>query len=501
MPEADDIQLLRNFAEQRSEAAFAELVRRHVNLVYSCAFRQTGNAHQAEEITQAVFIILARKAASLGRKTILSGWLYQTARLTAANFLRTERRRVFREQEAHMQALLNDPPTDDAWPRIAPLLDGAMAELGARDRDAVVLRFFNEKSLAEVGVALGTSEDAAKMRVSRALEKLRKLFLRRGVSLTTTSIAGALAANAVQAAPAKLALGVATAAGGGAVVAVSTLTLVKGVVNLVTISKLQLGAISAVGVAGLVMPLVLEHRANTRLRAENLALREHSQPSQAASATPAMAAIDSEESERQRRERAELLRLRGEIGRLRAAEEELAKLRAAVPSSGRTSSAANATPAVTELPKESWMDSGFATPQAALQTRGWAVLNANRERFKESVLITDGAKKLLEAMLEGMIAGSPDPEKARQQIRDNGLSLEDGILFPMIAEHQQKGYAGYRVLSQQSPSANETVFEVETAMASGKAKTETLKFQQVHGDWKVVVDEVQVQAELAKGRK
>lgn len=500
MPEADDTQLLRDYAERQSEAAFAELVRRHVNLVYSCALRQTGNAHQAEEITQAVFIILARKTASLGRKTILSGWLYQTARLTAANFLRTERRRAFREQEAHMQSLLNDPSTDDAWPRIAPLLDDAMTELGARDRNAVVLRFFNGKSLTEVGAILGVSEDAAKMRIHRALEKLRRFFLRRGATLTTASIAGALTANAVQAAPAALASGVATVAGGGAVVTVSTLTLVKGVLNLVTISKLQLGAISAVVVAGLVTPLVIEHRANVRLRAENLELREQSQQRPEAGASPAVAAPDPDEQERQRRERVELLRLRGEVGRLRAVEQELAKLRATSSQSGRATPP-SVTPAVADLPKESWTDAGFATPQAALQTRGWAVLNANRERFKESVLITDGAKKLLEAMLEGMIVGSPDPEKARQQIRENGLSLEDGILFPMIAEHQQKGYAGYRVLSQQSPSAKEAVFEVETAMASGKPKTETLKFQQVNGDWKVVVDEAQVQAEFAKGRK
>lgn len=501
MPEADDIQLLRDYADQQSETAFAELVRRHVNLVYSCAFRQTGNAHQAEEITQAVFIILARKAASLTGKTILSGWLYHTARLTAANFLRTERRRAAREQEAQMQSLCNEPSASDPWPRIAPVLEDVMAELGDRDRDAVVLRFFNGKSLAEIGAVLGTSEDAAKMRVNRALEKLRKLFLRRGVTLTTTSIAGALAANAVQAAPATLVLGVATAAGGGVAVAASTLTLAKGVVNLVTISKLQLGAISAVVVAGLVTPLVLEHRVNARLRAENLALREQSQQTQEVSAPPSVATLDAEELERQQRERAELLRLRGEIGRLRAAEQELARLRAAAAQAGSTAALPTTPPTVTELPKESWTDAGFSTPQAALQTRGWAVLNANRERFKESVFITDGARKLLEAMLDGMIVGSPDPEKARQQIRENGLSLEDGILFPMIAEHQQKGYAGYRVLSQQSPTTTEAVFEIETAMTSGKPKTETLKFQQINGGWKVVVDEAQVQAELAKARK
>src|SRR6185295_404956 len=107
MTETEDIQLVREFAERQSEAAFGELVRRHVNLVYSVALRQTANSHHAEEITQAVFIILARKAGSLGRKTILSGWLYQTARLTAANFLRTERRRAVREQEAYMQSLTN----------------------------------------------------------------------------------------------------------------------------------------------------------------------------------------------------------------------------------------------------------------------------------------------------------------------------------------------------------------------------------------------------------
>src|SRR6185295_5672350 len=106
MHETDDIELLRQYAEEQSEAAFETLVKRHVNLVYSAAQRSVDNGHQAEEITQAVFIILARKARSLRRGTILSGWLYQTARLTAANFRRSEIRRAQREQEAHMQSVL-----------------------------------------------------------------------------------------------------------------------------------------------------------------------------------------------------------------------------------------------------------------------------------------------------------------------------------------------------------------------------------------------------------
>jgi len=174
MPELEDITLLKQFAKNGSEPAFAELVSRHVNLVYSTALRNVGDAHAAQEIAQAVFIILARKANSLSMHTVLSGWLYQTTRLTAANYLRTEIRRQKREQEAYMQSLTNETEAE-VWRQIAPQLDDAMARLGDRDRNAIVLRFFENKNLREVGVALGASEDAAKMRVNRALEKLRKI--------------------------------------------------------------------------------------------------------------------------------------------------------------------------------------------------------------------------------------------------------------------------------------------------------------------------------------
>ena len=145
MRELDDISLLRRYAEQNSEEAFAELVSRHVNKVYSVALRHTQNLHQAEEITQAVFVILASKAGRLGKRVVLSGWLYQTARLTAITFIRSEVRRVRREREAHMQNLLNEKESD-LWPQIAPLLDAAMSGLNEADRVAVVLRFFDGKS-------------------------------------------------------------------------------------------------------------------------------------------------------------------------------------------------------------------------------------------------------------------------------------------------------------------------------------------------------------------
>lgn len=253
MAEPDDHQLLAQFAQEHSEPAFAALAGRYVNLVYSVALRQTGNPSAAEEITQAVFIILARKAASLGPKTILSGWLYQTTRLTAANYRRTEFRRARREQEAYMLSALNEshPEADDAWQRIAPLLDDALGRLGERDRNAIVLRFFENKSLGEVGAALGASEDAAKMRVNRALEKLRKMFGKRGVTLTAALIAGAVSANSVQAAPVGLAVTAAAAAAKGTLLSATIAGLVKGTMKTITWVKLKFAA--GIGVAVLLV--------------------------------------------------------------------------------------------------------------------------------------------------------------------------------------------------------------------------------------------------------
>src|ERR1017187_6120622 len=236
----DDHELLAEYARTESEAAFAVLVARYVNLVHSAAWRFTGNPHHAEEITQAVFIILARKAGGLRRGTVLSGWLYQTARLTAANFVKGEIRRQRREQEAYMQSILTEPEPA-AWEQIAPLLDEAMGRLGETDRNAVVLRFFENKTAQEVAAALKLTEAAAHKRVNRALERLRKFFTKRGVTSTVAVIAGAISANSVQAAPAALAKSVTAAAiVKGSVATASTLTLVNGTLKIMTYAKLKL---------------------------------------------------------------------------------------------------------------------------------------------------------------------------------------------------------------------------------------------------------------------
>jgi uncharacterized protein (TIGR03435 family) len=244
----DDLALLQEYARSNSEEAFATLVSRYVNLVYSVALRQVRDAHQAEEITQAVFIILARKADSLGDKTILPGWLCRTARYASANALTIQRRRQHREQEIYMQSTSNEAESmhEETWNQIAPLLDGALEKLGQKDHDALVLRFFEGRNFRKVGAALGASEDAAKMRVNRALEKLRNFFTKRGVSSTTAIIAGTISANSVQAAPVVLAKAVtAVAIAKGAAASGSILILVKGALNLMAWAKAKTTIIGA----------------------------------------------------------------------------------------------------------------------------------------------------------------------------------------------------------------------------------------------------------------
>ena len=229
MQPTDDGVLLRQYAENHSDEAFAALVARHVNLVYSVAVRCVGDPHQAEEVAQVVFILLARKA-QLRHDKALSSWLFQTTRLTASNFVRSETRRHRRELEAHMRSVLNDPG-NDLWPRIAPMLDDAVAELNETDRHAILLRFYEGRNLREVGAALGASEDAAEKRVSRAVEKLRAIFAKRGVTVGTSGLVVVISANAVQAAPVGLAVAISTAAAlaGTAIVTTATATAIKAV--------------------------------------------------------------------------------------------------------------------------------------------------------------------------------------------------------------------------------------------------------------------------------
>jgi len=244
----DDMQLVRQYARNQSEGAFATLVSRHVNLVYSVALRHVRDAHLAEEITQTVFIILARKAGSLRPSTVLSGWLYRTARFTAAKALTLRRRRQDREQEAYMRSHLNESETS-AWQEIEPLLETAMGQLGEKDQNALVLRFFQDRTFKDISSLMGTTEAGAKMRVNRALEKLRAVFAKRGLRFSGVAIAGAISAHSVQAAPAGLVNSVTVGALKGTSVTTLTLTLIKTTLKYMAWTKLK----TAVAVSTIVL--------------------------------------------------------------------------------------------------------------------------------------------------------------------------------------------------------------------------------------------------------
>jgi RNA polymerase sigma factor (sigma-70 family) len=195
-------QFLSEYAATQSEDAFAQIVNRHSGFIYSAALRQTGNRTAAEEITQAVFVILARKASTLGREKILQGWLFRAVRYAAMDFRKVEGRRISREREAarmHSTDVCEEPET--VWNQMAPLIDEALASLSAKDRNAILLRFFESQSFRNIGERLGGNENSARLRVVRALQKLRGFFQRRGVLLSSAVLSAALLVPSSQAAP------------------------------------------------------------------------------------------------------------------------------------------------------------------------------------------------------------------------------------------------------------------------------------------------------------
>jgi RNA polymerase sigma factor (sigma-70 family) len=249
----DDAQLLEAYAAKASEPAFTELVARHIDLVYAAALRVVvGDAHLARDITQIVFLDLARKAHSLPRGVFLAGWLHRHTCFVAAKAVRTERRRTAREQIAmEMKAL--DDNSQVAWEQIAPYLDESLDQLNTADRIAIVLRFLKQQDLRVVGAALGISDDAAQKRVSRALEKLRALLKRRGVLVPATGLPALLAAQAITAAPAGLAVAVTATSLSAAAAAGTTFTFCK----IMTLTKLQASLVGSLVIAAAVAPLVI----------------------------------------------------------------------------------------------------------------------------------------------------------------------------------------------------------------------------------------------------
>ena len=270
-----DLELLRRYARENSQDAFAELVRRHLDLVHSAALRQIRSPQLAEEVAQSVFTDLARNAAKLSSGTgvtpVLTAWLYQVTRRTAIDVVRREARRQLREQIATEMNTMNATAND--WTHIEPLLDEAMHALDDTDRAAVLLRYFENKSLREVGATLGTSDDAAQKRVSRAVERLREFFAKRGVTIGASGLVVVISTNAVQAAPVGLAVTIsATAALAGTAIATTTTTAAFKTIAMTTLQKTLITSTTiAVGVA---TTLVIQHQSHVKLREQNESLQQ-----------------------------------------------------------------------------------------------------------------------------------------------------------------------------------------------------------------------------------
>jgi len=386
----DSRTLLADYAHRGSEAAFRELVNRYLDLVYSAAVRLTGgDTHQAEDVAQIVFADLARVARALPAEVMLGGWLHRRTCHVAATIMRSKRPRESRERQAvDMNALSDHSEANLA--RIAPVLDEAINKLSAADRIAILLRFFEHKDFCAIGCALGSNEDAAQKRVSRALEKLHSHLKHHGVSLAATAVGAVLAGEVVTAAPAGLAIAIssaalASAAGGSG----TTLTLIK----LIAMSKLKLTVISVIVAAVVATPLITQYQALAKLRGENAALRQKADENDQLTAENQRLSQELAEAKTSTRlagdRLSELMRLRREI-ELRGQKHDSAQGRnppATASNSSSTPGDSSAVasrpetqlqrvldaPTVPLVPASSWTNAGTATPEAAWQTFRWAL--------------------------------------------------------------------------------------------------------------------------------
>jgi RNA polymerase sigma factor (sigma-70 family) len=506
----DDAELLKRYAEEGSEEAFRELVQRHIDLVYSAARRTTPDRHLAEDVAQMVFVDLARKAGSLPPGTVLAGWLYQSARFAAARQIRGEERRKNRELHA-LENPMNPPESVPDWESLRPLLDEAMETLPPEDRDAVLLRFFQRRDLQAVGDLLGISDDAARKRVSRALDRLRSVLARRGLTTSTAALAATLSAHAAAPAPVGLAAAVSTfsLAGAAAGIAVATAgTSTLGTLAFMT--KTNLAAIAAALIAtGIAVPLAYTHRRQSvALSAENAALRAalESRAQPVTEVRPVRAAtLGAAEKE-------ELLRLRGEVSRLRA---EVKGVRSGAPAVVKDAAPrpfqrkANPNRVAGFVPSEEYAFTGMKTPADALQSYYWAMDHPTSGKLLETIALPAEMRAMLPKRLGGgasatlggggaadVVAASAGPAVAGDAegvVEEHAPGTVAVLRMSDVGEEHGDGgmeaglrpYNGHRVVSETEIDPNTRELQVERELADGTTRTETQRLSRVGDEWKV----------------
>ncbi|MDB6052723.1 MAG: polymerase, sigma-24 subunit, subfamily [Verrucomicrobiales bacterium] len=317
MNEQTDQQLLKEYATAQSDSAFAELVRRHVDLVYSAARRMVCDDHLAKDVTQGVFLALAQSSYELTNRPVLDGWLHRTAQNLSSKLVRTEVRRRVREQEAvTMKEIFTGEP-NTKWEQIAPQLDAALGELSETDRGAILLRYFENKSAREIAAQFGISEEAAHKRTTRSVQRLRDFFARRGVTVGASGLVALVAENGMQAAPAGLAGAVSTAVAVASVSAAATTVVSVGGLKIMTTSLLKFVLVGLAAVAAS-MVIVIQQNKSVELHQEIQNLHAQIKKSEATTADLADQLKVARRPVPSSGNPAELLQLRNEVGKLRA---------------------------------------------------------------------------------------------------------------------------------------------------------------------------------------
>jgi RNA polymerase sigma factor (sigma-70 family) len=467
-----DDQLLRRYAEDRVEDAFAELVRRHLNLVYFAALRRVGgDTHLAEDVAQGVFSALARRAASLTDHPSLDGWLYTTTRNVAMQAQRAERRRLARELEAHaMQETSSESRSEADWERLRPVIDEAMDELSELNREAILLRFLANRPFAEVGEKLAISENAARMRAERALDKLRALLARRGITSASAALGLVLSNQAGAVVPAGLAASVTGTALASASTAALGGTVALKMLSFMSTAKLTLGIVGVVAVAATAIA-IRQYQTTAQLRTEVAALREQT------SALAASRAETRRVTEEMTDEHAELVRLRAEKEAFMkaVAAQKTSTARASSGTAPVRAASAGETLAPGMVSVDLMANVGRATPTAAAQTMMWAMQRGDIKTVASVIELAPPER----AKLETFIATLPD------KVRTDYGTPEDLLAFVMSGS--PRPIAGVQLLSQTQPDADTEIHRVQMQYQNGEVRQDEIKFRREADGWKQVV--------------
>lgn len=471
----DDAELLRRYARDHDEAAFGELVSRHFALVYSTARRELqGNAHRAEDVAQLVFTDLARKAPRLCDRRSLAGWLYLGTRHAAAHLRRTEQRRQLREHAAYLMNESNETCDSTsaapapAWDRLQPLLDSVVAQLGDADREAILLRFFAGRSLAEIGTLLQLSPDAAQKRVSRALEKMRRLFARRGIASTSAALGLALETHAAATAAA-IPPGLALSVGAKSLAAAAQAGPASlAIFSAMSTTKVTFAAV-AVALAITIARVTWYAYDSARAPADTVTSRLDPHIVKTVSApTPAPKSA------------AAFSRTSAPASAPMPAPASASASTAPRPISARAVGTPNL-PAFTlapgMLPTAAWHNVGRATPEAAFQTELWAEDRQQVEVAAAMLTFDPAARERLTALIASL------PEKSRSTY----VSPEYLAALLMTGSGDPTPFAGLQVLSADPRSGDLIALRTRWQYTDGQVRENEWLFQRDADGWKRVL--------------